>query len=250
VGLPGGLYLLLWLVLPIAGIVVLSQSRPLYEPRFLMLVLPAWTILLGAGLVALGQAAGALLSARLGLPAVARQIALVAGGMLLAGLLLIPTARSLASYYGDPVYARDDYRGLAQTVALREQPGDAIILTAPGQIEIFNYYFRGRSDRFPLPLQRPIDPADTRARLEALAERHDRVWLVRWAANEADPSDLILGWLDGRGRRLGSQQFGRVELRLYDLRATAYDETDVRRQATGEGGTRSLVLLSRGATAW
>ena len=32
-------FLLLWLLLPIAGIVVLSQSRPLYEPRFLMLVL-------------------------------------------------------------------------------------------------------------------------------------------------------------------------------------------------------------------
>ena len=129
--------------------------------------------------------------------------------------------RSLASYYFDPTYARDDYRGLAQTVTLREQPGDAIVLTAPGQIEIFGYYYRGQSDLFPLPRQRPIDPADARTRLEALSDDHERVWLVRWAANEADPDDLILGWLEGRGRRLGSQQFGRVELRLYDLRATA-----------------------------
>jgi uncharacterized membrane protein len=212
----GVLLLLLWLLLPILGIVVLSQSRPLYEPRFLMLVLPAWTILVGAGLVALGGAAS-----RVPLPPMARQLVVVAVGVVVAGVLLIPTMRSLASYYFDPVYARDDYRGLAQTVMLREQPGDAIILTAPGQIEIFGYYYRGRSDLFPLPLQRPIDVADTRARLNALSEDHDRVWLVRWAANEADPDDLILGWVEGRGRRLGSQQFGRVELRLYDLRATA-----------------------------
>jgi 4-amino-4-deoxy-L-arabinose transferase-like glycosyltransferase len=217
----GVVFLLLWLIVPIAGIVVLSQSRPLYEPRFLMLVLPAWTILVGAGLVALGGAVGPL-GARLGLPATARQLVVVAVGVVVAGLLLIPTARSLASYYFDPAYARDDYRGLAQTVTLREQPGDAIVLTAPGQIEIFRYYYRGQSDLFPLPLQRPIDPADTRARLERVGDDHGRVWLVRWAANEADPDALILGWLEGRGRRLGSQQFGRVELRLYDLRATAH----------------------------
>jgi hypothetical protein len=184
-------------------------------------VLPAWTILVGAGLVALGRAAGKLLDGSLGLPPLARQLLVVTLGMLVAVLLLIPTARSLASYYLDPAYARDDYRGLAQTIALREQPDDAVILTAPGQIEIFSYYYHGQTDLFPLPLQRPIDPADTRARLETLSEEHDRVWLVRWAANEADPDDLILGWLEGRGRRLGSQSFGRVELRLYDLRATA-----------------------------
>jgi hypothetical protein len=215
------IFILLWLVVPIAGIVVLSRSRPLYEPRFLMLVLPAWAILVGAGLVALGRLTRMALGGPVPLPPVARQFAVVAIGMLVAVLLLIPTARSLASYYFDPAYARDDYRGLAQTVTLREQPGDAVILTAPGQIEIFEYYFHGGADLFPLPRQRPIDPTDTRARLEAIGDEHDRVWLVRWAAVEADPDDLILGWLEGRGRRLGSQQFGRVELRLYDLRATA-----------------------------
>jgi len=219
-----GILVLLWLVLPIAGIVILSRSRPLYEPRFLMLVLPAWTILVGAGLVAVGHGLGRLLDARLGLPPVARHLAVGAAGAIVAGLLLIPTARSLASYYVDPAYARDDYRGLAQTVMLREEPGDAVVLTAPGQIEIFSYYYRGRSDVYPLPLQRPIDPVDTRARLEALGADHERVWLVRWAADEADPADLILGWLEGRGRRLGGSQFGRVELRLYDLTAAARHE--------------------------
>jgi uncharacterized membrane protein len=211
---------LLWLALPIIGIVVLSRSRPLYEPRFLMLVLPAWTILVGAGLVGLGRVVG-LGIASTPLPTTARVI--VASGLALtvSGMLLIPTTRSLASYYFDPVYARDDYRGLAQTVALREQPGDAVVLTAPGQVEIFGYYYRGRADVFPLPAQRPLDPADTRSRLDMLGTDHDRVWLVRWAANEADPDDLILGWLEAHGRAVGGQRFGQVELRLYDLHAAA-----------------------------
>jgi 4-amino-4-deoxy-L-arabinose transferase-like glycosyltransferase len=220
----GAALLLLWLLIPIAGIVILSRSRPLYEPRFLMLVLPAWTILMGAGLITLGRGLGRLLDGRVGLPPLARQLVVVAVGVVVAGVLLIPTARSLSSYFYDPVYARDDYRGLAQTVMLREQPDDAIVLTAPGQIEIFRYYYRGQADLFPLPLQRPIDPADTRARLEALADDHRRVWLVRWAANEADPDDQILGWLEGQGRRINAVPFGRVELRLYDLSATAQDQ--------------------------
>jgi len=216
-----GVLLLLWLLVPIAGIVVLSRTRPLYEPRFLMLVLPAWTILVGAGLVTVARVGASMLGRFDVLPSAARVVVGSALALVLAGLLLVPTGRSLASYYFDPAYARDDYRGLAQTIALREQPGDAVVLTAPGQIEVFGYYYRGQADLFPLPAQRPIDPADTRARLETLAGGHDRVWLVRWAANEADPDDLILNWLEARGEQTGTQRFGQVELRLYDLSATA-----------------------------
>jgi len=213
--------LLLWLLVPIFGIVILSRTRPLYEPRFLTLVLPAWTILLGAGLVMLARLAANLLARQTLLPATARTIVGATLGVVLAGLLLVPTTRSLASYYVDPVYARDDYRGLAQAVELRERPHDAVVLTAPGQIEIFEYYFRGSAELFPLPAQRPIDPADAQARLDTLASTHGRVWLVRWAANEADPDDVILLWLDAHGQQVGGQSFGRVELRLYDLGATA-----------------------------
>jgi hypothetical protein len=160
-------------------------------------------------------------TARLPLPSLARRLVVVAVGAIVAGMLLIPTTRSLASYFFDPAYARDDYRGLAQTVMVREEPGDAVVLTAPGQIEIFRYYYRGRSDIFPLPLQRPIDLTDTRSRLEALGQNHQRVWLVRWAAEEADPDDFILAWLERHGRRIGGGQFGSVELSLYDLSASA-----------------------------
>ncbi|MBA2446436.1 MAG: glycosyltransferase family 39 protein [Chloroflexi bacterium] len=215
----GRVLLLLWLVLPIAAIVVLSAGRPLYEPRFLVLVLPAWVILVAAGAVTVSRAVGRLLLGQL-LPTA--RVAL--GGALAAGaiaLLLVPTGRSLAAYYLDPAYARDDYRGLARRVAALERPGDAVVLTAPGQAEIFRYYYHGSADLFPLPAQRPIDSADTRARLEAVGAGHARVWLVRWAFEEADPDDLIGRWLESHAQPVGQERFGRVELRLYELRASA-----------------------------
>jgi mannosyltransferase len=213
--------LLAWPALPVAAIIVLSQTRPLYEPRFLMLVLPAWAILVGAGAVTGGRAILGLVGGRGSLGPTAQGILLAVMTAVVLGMLLVPTARSLGAYYFDPVYARDDYRGLARRIADLERPSDAVVLTAPGQAEIFGYYYRGDADLFPLPAQRPIDPGDTRARLESVADGHQRIWLVRWAAVEADPDDLIAGWLESRARRVGAEQFGRVELRLYDLSASA-----------------------------
>jgi mannosyltransferase len=213
--------LLVWLTLPIAAIIVLSQTRPVYEPRFLMLVLPAWAILVGAGAVASGRAILGFAGGRGSLGPTAQGLLLGLMTAVVLGMLLVPTVRSLGAYYFDPVYARDDYRGLARRIAELERPSDAVILTAPGQAEIFGYYYRGDADLFPLPAQRPIDPEDTRARLEGVADGHQRIWLVRWAAVEADPDDLIAGWLESRARRVGAEQFGRVELRLYDLSASA-----------------------------
>ena len=63
------------------------------------------------------------------------------------------------------------------------------MLSAPNQIEIFTYYYHGSLPAFPLPAQRPIDPDDARARLEAIRGQYARVWLVQWAMNEADPQE-------------------------------------------------------------
>lgn len=209
--------LTLWLVLPIAAIVVLSQTRPLYEPRFLMLVLPAWLLLVAAGMIAV---AGWVASALGGRSRHGWRVPF-AVLLILGALLFVPTARSLSAYHFDPTYARDDYRGLATFVEAAEEKGDAVILTAPGQAEVFGYYYHGDAAVVPLPAQRPIDPADTTDRLKAVTAGHHRVWLVRWASVEADPADLIGSWLEAHALRVHQGAFGTVELRLYQFTAAA-----------------------------
>lgn len=227
--------LTLWLFLPLAVIVWLSRTRPLYEPRFLVLTLPAWTILVAAGLDSLARTMGRTSARPRGAQAVAlagkrrigsvqlgthrdwsrhRELAVLAVGLV---ALLVPTARSLAAYSFDPAYARDDYRGLVRYVTANERADDAVVLTAPGQAEVFGYYYRGRAPVYPLPQQRPLNQPDTTARLEALAAIHPRVWLVRWAWVEADPTDFIGRWLDQRARVSDRRTFGTVELRLFQL---------------------------------
>ncbi|HEY1295213.1 MAG TPA: hypothetical protein VGJ60_19205, partial [Chloroflexota bacterium] len=64
------------------------------------------------------------------------------------------------------------------------------------------------------PAQRPIDPADTVARLGAIRAQYGRIWLVSWAMAEADPHDVIATWLASNGFQASHQWYGSVQLAL------------------------------------
>ena len=58
---------------------------------------------------------------------------------------------TLNRYYSDPKAARDDYRGIAEFIVATARPNDAILLVAPGQAEVFDYYYKGDLPVFALP---------------------------------------------------------------------------------------------------
>ncbi len=121
---------------------------------------------------------------------------------------------TLVRYYSDPTVARDDYRGISQFIAATEHPTDAILLDAPGQSEVFSYYYHGALPIYPLPRQRPLDPAVTTRELETLL-RYEKVYAIYWATQEADPANLIQGWMDNHGYKTLDQWHGNVRLAVY-----------------------------------
>ena len=151
-----------------------------------------------------------------------------------AGRLLILSAvlavaigsawQALAKYYFDPTAARDDYRRLAAYVASLAGAHDAVLLDAPGQAEVFGYYYRGQAPVIPLPEQRPIDPAAATVRLEQLVDRAGTIYAVYWATDESDPQGLIEGWLDHHTFKAGDVWYGNVRLVTY---ASPLPVTDV-----------------------
>jgi mannosyltransferase len=136
----------------------------------------------------------------------------VAAAILLAGMAL-----SLRNYYADPAYARDDYRGIAAYLEAVGRPGDAVVLNAPGQQEVFRYYYDGDLPVYPLPEERPLDPAATQAALEQLARPGGRVFAVLWATGESDPERLVEGWLDGHAYKALDSWYGNVRLAEYSV---------------------------------
>lgn len=186
---------------PMAVLLGLATQRPMYEAKFLMVALPPFCTLAGRAVDALSAS-----------PAPARR-SLLAVLLLLAALQPIPG--SLIRYYFDPAQARDDYRGIVQRIAAAGRPDDGIILNAPGQQEIFGYYFRGPQAVYPLPRSRPPDPVETRQELERISSAHPRLWMVLWASRQADPTGQIEDWLNRNAYLASDSWYGNVRLLLY-----------------------------------
>jgi mannosyltransferase len=208
----------LYLAVPVATMYVLSLRRPLYNPKFLLLALPPFHLLLAAGAATLGQWVPNIWRRwRPGFrnqPQTALATQVVVVSMIVIGLM-VPTARSLHNYYFDAQFARDDYRGIARFVEAISEPKDAVVLNAPGQIEIFDYYYDGRLAQYPLPRQRPPVANAVRKELAAIVDRHDRIFGVFWATDESDPEGIVESWLNEHAYEALDEWYGNVRLVLY-----------------------------------
>ena len=202
----------LWAALPTVLVFALGLFRETHL-KFLLVSSPPFGLLVALGVVSTWRIASdwraGLSRSELGQPA-ARIVVL-----LLVAFLLVASGQSLLHYYHDPRYARDDYRGLARYVAATAGPNDAILLNAPGQEEIFGYYYQGDLPIYPLPQQRPLDPEQTRRELEAIVSQHARIFAVLWATDESDPGRFVEGWLDERTYKALDTWYGNVRLAIY-----------------------------------
>jgi len=207
----------LWWLIPIALIFGFGLFKESYL-KFLLIGSAAFCILLARGLVtALGIARGALNMPRelAGQPMAIWSWTLVV--VFLSALIAVPTAQALNNYYFDPHNARDDYRGLAQTIKSQQRPGDAVILDSANQWEVFTYYYPDGPNVYPLPRSRPLDQAVIETELADLARKYQRVFVLYWGDAEADPNKVIESWLDAHTYKATEQWIGAVRFAVYAI---------------------------------
>ncbi len=193
------LFTILWLLLP-AGL-TFFLFRPAYL-KFLLVASPAFVLFLVSGF-------------RFQTSRLIRHYSLFTIRYSLFIALLIPSALSLRAMYFAPAFQRDNYRGIAATIRALGTADDTVILHAPGQVEVFGYYFSGDDARarvIPLPRQRPLNPTDTIEALEKIAAESHRIFGVFWATEEADPDGVIEGWLNAHTFKASDVWFGNVRL--------------------------------------
>ncbi len=212
----------LWLLVPAAltlGFGLLTEAFA----KFLLVAVPPTTLLLGQGLAAMPS--GPFEPGWR--PARRRAAQYGALALWLAAVVAFSTSTffSLNNLYFNPSYARDDYRAIARALAAAYRPGDAVILIAPNQSEAFSYYHpegaANSAPLFPLPAQRPLDPAATTAALESIAAAHPRVYVLFWGDTQADPNHVVEHWLNTHAFKAGDQWYGQVRLATYAAAAPA-----------------------------
>lgn len=205
---------LVWLLVPAVSTLALGLLTPSFA-KFLVVAVPALALLVSVTYDVREQPQDARRWVRPGM----------AGLLLLAVTATMVT--SLNHLYFDPAYARDDYRGIAQYLRDRQVPSDAVIVIAPNQMEAFGYYYGdqpGDVTVAPLPTTRPLGVEQTRAQLEDLLETHDRLWVLFWAQQQADPDGLVERWLADNAYATGDRWFGAVRLASYGTAPTGARE--------------------------
>jgi hypothetical protein len=216
--------IVLWWLVPIALIFGFGLFKEAYL-KFLLIGSPAFCILLARGIDnALGIARNALAMPRelAGQPMLNWAWSLVVSVLII--LMAVSTAASLQNYYFDPKYARDDYRGLAQTIMKNQRAGDAILLDAANQWEVFTYYYPDGPNIFPLPKQRPLDQTAVESELNDITSKYRRLFVLYWGDGEADPQRVIETWLEAHTYKAAEQWVGSIRFATYAVPAQLSNE--------------------------
>lgn len=211
---------LLYCLFPVLMMYALALWRPAYRSKFFLVGSPAFCLILAQGILQWSNVAGKRFTTRYLLPA--------------ACLMFISFAsyQSVWNYYFNPKYARDDYRGIAQYISAVEKRGDAVLLNAPNQWEIFTYYYKGDLPLYPLPRSRPLDEAQTGEELMEITTKHDRIFAILWAVDESDPGRFIEGWLAKRAYKALDTWYGNVRLAIYAVSPAPLTEVQNPLEAT------------------
>jgi mannosyltransferase len=122
--------------------------------------------------------------------------------------IMVNMANGLAPLYNDADYQRDDYRGLAQTIANLAQPDDAVILSAPGLQEIFGYYYDGAAPVYSVPTT-----DDIRSEMATIISTHRNIFVVLYGAAEQDPDGIVESTLNTEAYQLSDVWWGAGDVR-------------------------------------
>jgi hypothetical protein len=123
---------------------------------------------------------------------------------------------SLNNLYGNPAYARDDYRGIARRVLADLRPGDRVWFSGPNQWEVYTYYDPDPARAFPVPY-RPASDAAADAALTPAAAGASRIYALFYGEREADPESRYERWLAERAFKAREEWVGNIRLATYAI---------------------------------
>jgi len=163
------LFLALWLGLPIMVTWLISQRRPIYDHRYLIVVLPAYLVLLGYGVVSVPNR--------------------ILKWALAIALVVIMASSSIRTYF-DPVFFKQDWRGAANYVQSSAQANDVIAVERFEDIAALKYYYKGDLELV------TVDSGQGLGEFEETIEGYERLWLIYYRAASDQSDSNTKRWLN------------------------------------------------------
>jgi mannosyltransferase len=185
--------LLLWLVVPIAGVLILAATTDVaYNVRYVCAAFPAYIFILAVAIATLRR------------PVL--QATVLAAVLCTNGL-------SLANHYFNPRYAKEDTRAAAQYLESAGDVGDIILVV--GNTAALEHYYKGELPIVAWDGSITRDQAAIIGYLKALSDRHNRLWIVTNRPWETDPKGQVQTTLSQWRHITRSKEFAGVEIYSY-----------------------------------
>ncbi|MFO7663724.1 MAG: glycosyltransferase family 39 protein [Chloroflexota bacterium] len=197
------------LVLPAIIVYIVSLPRqdfynPPFNPRYLVIFTPFYSIVLGWGLVMLGRFARS------------QGFSHTAAGTITASLAvyMIAVAYAGLSPYHPGRVLIDDFPSLVSTIDAYRRPNDAVVLYSDTDWPIFAYHhpqpWRG------VPHQWLVTPETADSYLTPIWETHDAIWLVTTPySGGGDPQRHFPAWLAEKAEVIQEYTYKDMALTLY-----------------------------------
>lgn len=182
---------LLYLFVPTFLTFLLFLYKPNYHERYLIIITPAYYLLLAHGLSLLRKfwpPLGAL-------------------GLLFVALT---SGYSLYNHYFDSSYGKADFRATARQIEVLERPGDAILFdgSTPG---LLSHYYRGGLPIYELETFDYDDRSTLKDFLTRVMAEHHRLWVV---VSDHEPG-LVEYWLTAEAYQARTDWYNGIWLYLY-----------------------------------
>lgn len=194
-----GWLLFLCLAIPLAGAWFIDHITAFFHPRYLLVSLPAFCVLIAYGLERIGHG---------------RPLAI---SLALVGLVAV-SSYSLGNHFFNDAFAKGKYGAMLRYVQAKALAQDLLLLNNREQMPLFHFY---RPQGIPyafFPQDKAGSDADVHSEMLTLCHGYSRVWLVMFGDPAVyDPEHRVEQWLGEHGYKSFGEGFQDAYLSLYVL---------------------------------
>ena len=160
-----------WLVVPLVSAFLIAPLMPFYYPRYLIVVLPAYLLIVANGFRS--------------------NISLLGGAWLI--LFVAANVMSLNNFFFNRQYSKGGYGDLMTYIKNHSTDADAILLQNGAQAPLYAYYGMPEMKSYNMP---PWNDPEMQPLLKQISSDHQRIWLVMYGDTAGyDPDYMLEGWL-------------------------------------------------------
>lgn len=178
-----------YLGIPLLMFHVISYFKPNYmNPRHLLIISPAWELVMAQGLATLRRR-------------------FWPGLVLLLGLSLFFRGRANYKIFSSHSLWKDDIRGAIKYIEARAQPGDAIVLHDPVIRLTVDYYYDGPYPLASIPGFAESNEQKVVDEFARWSQRYDRIWFLYGPPPVHFPNNLLPEWADSHLFKVSQREF-------------------------------------------